>query len=156
MISRLNSLHKQIIKIFQNPDKYTKEKREEPGFSRQEVSRIFFSDPKLRKLVQSPFSVQKRTIPYQQNESNALFGNENIQKIKEAEKIKEREKYTTDWRSRVGIEPFSSRFYSKKQDVLNRGLKDLVKKGYLERYGPPEKGIYKPTNLILNPKGRKF
>ncbi len=110
----------------------------------------------LRKLVQSPFSIQKRTIPYQRNESSALFGNKNMQKVKDTEKIKEREKYTTDWRSRIGIEPFSSRFYSKKQDVLNRGLKDLVKKGYLERYGLPERGSYKPTNLIHNPKGRKF
>lgn len=159
---RLNESQKEILRIYKETSKAKKE--EKPTLTGKELSRRFFGRSDTRHLS------WKRSLfaPLLEKED------EMEKKLKERRfplKVEtEREAATrrtkelrrpgvgdmSDWKERVGLSPSLRGIYSKKQTVLRRSLKDLEKKGYLERKGSgisskyrvTEKGLKARTSII--------
>lgn len=161
MINRLSPLQKEILKIFDEVS--VKNQEQNPKITRQEISKIYFSKPEIRRLNKQ-FSPLRRSFPLSPPKIKKGSLGETILDDKQKTPpepimhpgIEKKQSFTGDWKTRMGIEPFSSRFYSKKHDILRRNLKDLVKKGYLatERLSA-SKSFYQTTDLGKDPTKRR-
>lgn len=148
---RLDESQKEIIRIYKETSKIKKE--EKPELTRKEIVNLFFGRGDTKR------STWKRSLL-----SSLLEKEDEMEKkLKERRfplKVEtEREAATkrtkelrrpgvgdmTDWRERVGLSPSLRGIYSKKQTVLRRSLKDLEKKGYLERKGSGISSKYRIT-----------
>ena len=139
---RLNENQKAIIKIYKEASRIKKEK--DPILTRREIAREFFSrrgakrstwkntlfDSLLKKEDEMEKKLKERRFPLKV-ESEREFAARRTEGLKSppgGDNI-------TDWKERIGLKSSLRGIYSKKQEVLRKSLKDLVKKGYLERAG---------------------
>jgi len=159
---RLDESQKKIIRIYKETSKIKKE--EKPELTRKEIAKSFFGREDTKR------STWKRSLL-----SSLLEKEDEMEKkLKERRfplKVEtEREATTrrtkdlrrpgvgdmTDWKERVGLSPSLKGIYSRKQTVLRRGLKDLEKKGYLERKGSGISSKYRITEKALKVKIPRF
>lgn len=147
---KLNNVDKEIIKIYQELAK--KKKEETVNLSRQEVAKLFFRRPQKLPVERRKFLLNK------EKEKEAMDFRHKLETEKQAieRQTKDRERFMGDWRKRVGQKSILGGIFGKKQEILNKSLRDLVKKGYLEKSGPIEKRTYRPTEKAINTRIKKF
>lgn len=159
--ARLNDSQKEIIRIYQETSRAKKE--EKPILTRQEVSKLFFErsgtkrsswknsllDSLLTKEDETDKKLAERRFPLKIETKRETMA-------RRTEEPREPAGDITDWKNRVGLKSGLRRIYSKKQTVFRESLKDLVKKGYLERSGSGISSKYKITERALKVKIPRF
>lgn len=158
---RLDESQKEIIRIYRETSRAKKE--EKPTLTRKEVTKLFFErsgakrsswknsllDSLLTKEDETDKKLTERRFPLKiETEREAA--------TRRTEELRRPAGDTTDWKKSAGLRSGLRGIYSKKQTVLRESLKDLVKKGYLERSGSGISSKYKVTERALKVKIPRF
>jgi|GEM_PF-6715544 len=152
---RLNETQKEILRIYQEAAK--RRKKQDFTIARKDISKSFFR--------RAEASSSRGRFPFKEKEGGGeiekLYRERKISRQLETEKeawqrrtkeLKDSKVDVTDWRERIGLKTGLRRIYSKKQELLRRGLKDLVKKGYLNSSGTGIASQYRPTEKVFKTK----
>ncbi|HDZ54313.1 MAG TPA: hypothetical protein ENI19_00670 [Candidatus Nealsonbacteria bacterium] len=158
---RLDESQKEIIRIYQETSRAKKEKK--PTLTRKEVAKLFFERSGTKRsswknsLLDSLFTKEDETDKKLAERRFPLkIETERETVARRTEELRKPAGDITDWKKRVGLKSGLRGIYSKKQTVLRESLKDLVKKGYLERSGSGISSKYKVTERALKVKIPRF
>lgn len=159
---RLNESQKEIIRIYKETSKAKKE--EKPTLTRKEISNLFFGrgDTKrlswkkslLNSLLEKEDEMEKKL---KERRFPLKLETEREASARRTQDLKRPPVGdTSDWRERAGLKTSLRGIYSKKQEILRGSLKDLEKKGYLERTGSGISSKYRVTEKALRTKIQRF
>lgn len=149
---RLNKVQKEILKIYQKSSKIRRKK--EFGFTREEIARLFFQRPEKKQTSPWRFLISGKESEIEKAlKERRLLREVETEKQALARRFQKKPKTIDELREKLGLKPRSRRgIYSKKQDIFHRSLKDLVKKGYLEKPISGSRGRYQATEKGINVK----
>jgi phage-related minor tail protein len=157
MRERLNEVQKEILRVYQDASK--RKKSENFSLTRREVAKSFFRRAETtRSKWKLPFLKEEGEIEKMYRERKLPYEVETEKQAwqRRAKNQKPAAGDIRDWRERIGLRTGLRGIYSKKQEILRRGLKDLVKKGYLKSSGSGIGSQYRPTEKGLKAKIPRF
>ena len=154
---RLNDTQKEILRIFRET---SKQKREEDfDFAKKDLSKQFFNRPQIKRSGGRSLSFNRG------NEFDKSLAEKRLLHKVESEKqawtrrtkdLRDTKLDIRDWRERIGLKSGLRGIFSKKQELFNRNIKDLVRKGYLKGTGSGLGQRYRPTEKTFNAKISRF
>ena len=142
MRERLNKTQSKILKIYQKASK--EKKTPDFDFSRQKISKLFFSRPETSRKSLLEKGTEIKRIHEVESEKEAW--------TRRTKELREHKVDISDWRERVGLRSGVRHIYTKGQEALRRNLKDLVKKGYLKGAGSGVGSKYRATEKTFKAK----
>ena len=141
---RLDESQKEIIRIYKETSRAKREKN--PVLTRKEIAKEFFGrkgakcstwknslfDSLLKKEDEMEKKLKERRFPLKVESEKEAWA-------RKSGDLKESTSPMAGWKERIGVRTNLRGIYSKKQIILRKSLKDLIKKGYLEKAGPGDK-----------------
>ena len=154
---RLNETQKEILRIYREASK--QKKKDDFDFTKKELSKQFFNRPNIKRSKGKLFSLGKgNEIDKSAAEGRLLHKVESEKQAwtRRTKDLRDTKVDIRDWRERVGLKSGLRGIYSKKQELLKRNVKDLVKKGYLKGTGSGLEQKYRPTEKTFKARIPRF
>ena len=154
---RLTDTQKEILRIYREVSK--QKKKEDFDFTKKELSKQFFNRPSIKRSSGKLFSLSKGNEIDKSAEEGRLLHKVETEKqawTRRTRDLRDPKLDIRDWRERVGLKSGLRGIYTKKEELLKRNIKDLIKKGYLKGTGSGLEQKYRPTDKTFKARISRF